>query len=514
MTIPTLRLSLLGDFSLLYNDQQVTTLTTTRLRSLLTYLVLHRDVPQQREYLAFLFWPDTTEAQARNNLRQLLYQLRQAFPAVDQFLSAETHLLHWHTVMPFHLDVAEIEQALTLADAATRRNNPLALQAALEQVDSLYRGDLLPGCYDEWILPERDRLRQRHRQALEQLLRIFEVQGDTVTAIRYAQRLIGLDPLSEDLYRRLMRLFSLNNDRSSALRVYHSCVTILQREMGVDPSPATCEVYEQVMQQGIPAIQPFVHQPPPAATPALIGREGEWERLHNAWQRTLDGGSHFVLVTGEAGVGKSRLTEEFLLWVGQQGVVTARTRSYAAEGQLSLAPVTEWLRSEGLRAPLRELDAVWFTEVARLLPELVAEQPALPRYESVTEYGQRQRFFEALSRAILAAPQPLLLLIDDLQWCDQETLSWLHFLLRFNPTARLLVIGCAREEELPSQHHLRTFLLHLRTTMSVTEIPLEPLDAAETAKLASRVAKRELDLDEGLRLFHETGGNPLFVVEM
>ena len=108
----------------------------------------------------------------------------------------------------------------------------------------------------------------------------------------------------------------------------------------------------------------------------------------------------------------------------------------------------------------------------------------------------------------------MLLLIDDLQWCDQETLAWLHFLLRFNPTARLLVIGCAREEELPSQHPLRTFLLHLRSTMNVTEIPLEPLDAAETAKLASRVAKRELDLDEGLRLFHETGGNPLFVVEM
>jgi predicted ATPase len=326
--------------------------------------------------------------------------------------------------------------------------------------------------------------------------------------------LLGLDPLSEDLYRRLMRLFALNNDRASALRVYHSCVTILQREMGVDPSLATCEAYEQVMQQETSAIQPFVHQPAPAATSALIGREGEWERLDNAWHRTLDGGSHFVLVTGEAGVGKSRLTEEFLLWAGQHGVVTAKTRSYAAEGQLSLAPVTEWLRSEGLRAPLRELDDVWLTEVVRLLPELVAEQPALPHYQSVTEYGQRQRFFEALERAILAAPQPLLLLIDDLQWCDQETLAWLHFLLRFNPTARLLVIGCAREEELPSQHPLRTFLLHLRTTMSVTEISLEPLDAAETAKLASRVAKRELDLDEGLRLFHETGGNPLFVVEM
>src|SRR5256714_11645476 len=104
------------------------------------------------------------------------------------------HMLRWHPVTPFHLDVAEFEQTLTEADAATRRNDQRALQAALEQADSLYRGELLPGCYDEWILPERERLRRRHLQALEQLLRHFEVQGNTMIAIRYAQRLLGLDP--------------------------------------------------------------------------------------------------------------------------------------------------------------------------------------------------------------------------------------------------------------------------------------------------------------------------------
>jgi predicted ATPase len=282
-------------------------------------------------------------------------------------------------------------------------------------------------------------------------------------------RLLGLNPLSEDRYRQLMRLFALNNDRASALHVYHTCVSTLQREMGVDPDPATREAYERLMQQEASTIQPIVHQPLPAATPTLIRRAREWEQLHVAWQHALDGGPHFALVTGEAGVGKSRLTEEFLLWASQQGAVTAKTRSYAAEGQLSLAPVTE--------------------------------------------YGQRQRFFEALARAILLAPQPLLLLIDDLQWCDQETLEWLHFLLRFDPMARLLVVGCAREEELPPSHPLRTFLLHLRSTMRVTEIALQPLDAAETAKLASQVAKRQLDVNEGLHLYHETGGYPLFVVE-
>ncbi len=514
MTTPTLHLRLLGDFSLLYNDQQVTNLNTLRLRSLLTYLVLHRDVPQQRQHLAFLFWPDTTEAQARNNLRQLLHQLRQGFPAVEQFLSADAHLLHWHPVTTCHLDVAEFEQALTLADAAARRNDQQALQDVLEQADSLYRGELLPGCYDEWILPERERLRQRHLQVLEQLLRLFEGQGDTVTAIWYAQRLIGLDPLSEDRYRRLMRLFALNNDRASALHVYHTCVTTLQRELGVDPDPATREAYERLMQHETSIIPARAQQTLLAATPTLIGRKQEWEALQEVWHAASAGEPRFVLVTGEAGIGKSRLAEEFLLWASQQGAVTAKTRSYAAEGQLSLAPVTDWLRSEGLRAPLRQLDAVWLTEVARILPELFAEQPDVPRYESVTEYGQRQRFFEALARAILAASQPLLLLIDDVQWCDQETLEWLHFLLRFDPTARLLVIGCAREEELPQTHPLRTFLLHLSSSMRVTELTLQPLDAAETAKLASKVANRELDMGLVMHLFQETEGYPLFVVEM
>src|SRR5437016_14500150 len=177
---PILHIRLLGDFSLIYADRQVTSLNTVRLQSLLAYLVLHRNAPQQRQHLAFLFWPDSTEAQARNNLRQLLHQLRQALPAVEHFLSADTHTLHWHPVTPFHLDVAEFEQALTLADEVARHDDQQALQTTLEQADNLYRGELLLGCYDEWILPERDRLRQRHLQVLEPLLHLPEVQADRV----------------------------------------------------------------------------------------------------------------------------------------------------------------------------------------------------------------------------------------------------------------------------------------------------------------------------------------------
>jgi DNA-binding SARP family transcriptional activator len=511
---PTLQIRLLGDFSFLYRDQQVSSINTARLQSLLAYLVLHRDAPQQRQHLAFLFWPDTTEAQARTNLRQLLHQLRQAFPAVEHFLSADSHHIHWYPDTPLRLDVAEFEHTLTLIDEIEPLHDRRQLQAVLEQADSLYRGDLLPGCYDEWIVPEREQLRQLHRQILEQLLQLSETQGESASAIRYTQRLIQLDPLSEDLYRRLMDLFARNHDRASALRVYHNCASTLQRELGVEPDPTTHHMYERLLHQEQPVGRVGEQPGHLAAPPTLVGRQREWDALQAAWQHTLEGAPHFVLVSGEAGIGKSRLAEAFLEWANGRGVITAKTRSYAAEGQLSLAPVTDWLRSDDLHASLKQLDWVWLSEVARILPELLTERPGGAPQEAMTEDGQRLRFFEALARAMLLPSRPLLLFIDDLQWCDQHTLEWLHFFLRFDPTARLLIVGCVRTEELPSHEPLRSLLLHVRSTTSVTEIALQPLDAAETGKLGSQVTGRELEMDEGLRLHQETGGYPLFIIEI
>src|SRR5260370_25384428 len=127
-----------------------------------------------------------------------------------------------------------------------------------------------------------------------------------------------------------MCLFARNNDRASALHWYPTRVTTLQRELGVDPAPATREAYERLMQHETPVIPARAQQTLLAATPTLIGRKPEWEALQEVWHAASTVGPHFVLVTGEAGVGKSRLTEEFLLWASQQGAVTAKTRSYAA----------------------------------------------------------------------------------------------------------------------------------------------------------------------------------------
>ena len=353
----------------------------------------------------------------------------------------------------------------------------------------------------------------RHRHALVRLVDLLAAQRDYAEGIRHAQRLIRDDPLDEESYRSLMRLLALNSDRAGAMRIYQTCVATLQRELGVEPSQATREAYEDLLRTDSPPLRVADRQAMLDVAPPLIGRGREWERLHAAWLQATAGMAGFVLVTGEAGIGKSRLAEELLALAHQQGITVARTRSYPAEGQLSLAPVADWLRSDGLRTNLAKLDPVWRAEVSRILPELLAEYPDLPPYEPITEYGQRQRFFEALARAVFAAPQPLLLLIDDLQWCDQETIEWLHFLLRFERTARMLMVGTVRAEEVSPQHPLHSLLLYLRSTVQVTELVLQPLDAAETAKLAAQVAGRELDVESVMRLYRETEGNPLFVVE-
>ncbi len=215
--IPTLHIHLLGDFLLISGDTPVTTVNFARLQSLLAYLVLHRSAPQDRSHLAFLLWPDSTEAQAHTNLRKLLYQLRQSLPEADHFLHAGKHSLQWlpeHSEASWTLDVLDFEQALAQAEQAEEVQDTTATRRAFEKAVDLYRGDLLPSSYDEWILPERDRLRQLFLQAAERLTALLEQERDYDAAITAAQRLLRQDPLHEATCRQLMRLYALRGCRS------------------------------------------------------------------------------------------------------------------------------------------------------------------------------------------------------------------------------------------------------------------------------------------------------------
>lgn len=489
--LATLRIRLLGEPSLQSGAGPLPPFDSVRATSLLAYLLVNRNAPQPRQRVAFLLWPDSTEPQALTNLRHLLHTLRRALPDADRFLHVTQRTVGWRADGPYWLDVAAFEDAL--------------LRSALEEAVELYRGDLLEGVDESWLRPERARLLRLYLGALERLAPILEARGEHAEAILCAERLLRHDPLQEEAYRLLMRMHEARGDRARAVRVYHVCAAVLDQELGVEPSQPTREAYEALLETP-PDILESGGLPP---EPPLVGRQPERERLATVWRRSAAGHAQLLVVTGEAGVGKTRLVEELRSASARGGAVTAGARSYAAEGALAYGPVVAWLRSAAFAAPIERLEG-GRSELARLLPELGDPPAALERH---SEQERRVRLFATVARVLLSPRAPVLLVADDLQWWDPDSLQLLHYVLRVEPEAGLLVAATARAEDAAASPALHDLTASLRAAGRCEELALERLTQAEAALLAEQVAERPLSESEQDALFGETEGNPLFVVE-
>lgn len=233
----TLDVRLLGEFAIFQNGAPISTFKSQRLQCLLAYLLLHREAPISRQRLAFLFWPDSSEAQARSNLRNLLHTLIQALPDGEHLVETDNQTVQWRADGAITVDVDSLLAAL--AGARTKND----LQRALD----LYQGPLLPSCYDDWIAPEREQLEQRLADVLQRFIDQLENQGAYRDAIAFAQKLAHRDPLREDIYRQIMRLYAMSGDRAGVARTYKECRAALARELEVEPSQQTREAYERYL---------------------------------------------------------------------------------------------------------------------------------------------------------------------------------------------------------------------------------------------------------------------------
>jgi len=188
-----------------------------------------------------LLWGDVPAEQARHSLRQALVELRRALPnGKTPTLLAECDSL---VLSPdrVEVDVAVFEE---LANRSARKT--------LERAAALYTGDLLVGLtlreppFEDWLRSERTRLRERALHVLRQLLAVEVAAADLEPAVQTAIRFLAIEPLSEPVHRTLMQLYDKLGRRSAALRQYHFCADLLQRELGVAPEPETRRLYERL----------------------------------------------------------------------------------------------------------------------------------------------------------------------------------------------------------------------------------------------------------------------------
>jgi len=366
MPPPVLRARLLGPMDLQLGEQQLP-LDSARAESLLAYLLLHRDVPQPRQRLAFLLWPDSAEGQAQTNLRKVLHTLRRALPDADNLIEVGPRMLRLRPDAPLWLDVEQFERAVA--------------GGRLEEAVRLYAGELMEGRYDEWLADERERLAGLHADALERLARLQEHDRRWPDAIRCAERLVALDPLREESHRLLIELCQASGDRARAVRAYHACAATLERELGIAPSPGTRAAYESL----IAARSAPTGTKVPSTSP-FVARVAEQAQLAAVWAAAASGQAQLVLVTGEAGVGKTRLVDELR---ARAGAVAVEARAYPAEGPLAYGLAAAWLRSQPVAARLSRLERPQLTELARLLPELAAHvTPPEPLPEAELQIGR------------------------------------------------------------------------------------------------------------------------------
>ncbi|MBW7456393.1 AAA family ATPase, partial [Paenibacillus sepulcri] len=484
------RFKLLGSLQIELDDEVITPLPGGKARLLLAYLILSFDMPQSRRQIAFDFWPDSTEKQALSNLRKVIHDLRESFPQMDPYLKITPAYLQWNNELPCYSDVYEFEQAA--------KGQSLHM---LQEAEELYRGELLPGYYEDWLNAKRELLAQLYADVLEKLIAILETQREYSSALFFANKLLIQNRLREETYRTLMRLYALKNDMAGVAQTYQQLQGVLEAEFGIGPAEATLQLFERLVQNRC-GHAAAVHSETP-----FIGRTAEWESMLSVWKQAAAGQSSLIVLKGEAGIGKTRLSREFMAWVKGRGIQTVFAGCYLSVRSISYTPVTSWLRS----LPLPQLNPVCLSELARLLPELLEEYPDLAAPNPVQENWQLNKWYEAIERMLLAE-QPLLLILDDIQWSDTGTLQLISFLLRGDSRTKLLVAATMRTDE-DANGAVTHLLSSLRTERKLTEIELAPFSETDTKRLMTATVGDVLADRHSAGLYAETGGNPLFIVE-
>jgi DNA-binding SARP family transcriptional activator len=473
--------------------------------ALLAYIVLHRDRALSRAAVAEQFWPDDDDTSARAALRRHLHRALSALPEPPPglpWIVGDKVTLRWNPDAALEVDTLAYEN--------------LCAAGRGEAAVGLYRGDYLEDFYDHWVLAERERLRELHAANLIALADTRRRALDYASAIAFAQSLLRLDPLREDALRLLMTLRFAAGDRAGALADFEAFGRLLRDELQTDPMPETVALREAIraneldtLERGQPAAP---HMVPPAFP--FAGRGSALKALVHAWETAARGFAATAIVSGEAGIGKSRLIAELTALAETQGgrVMVGTTASIETEPYQALAGA---LRGALPLLRLDRIEPATLAALSALVPSLRERVPNLPLLPELAPDRDRRRLFDAVEAAFahVAEKRPLLVVLEDVHWAGAATIELLDSLVRRLREKSILVVVSFREEEVGANHPLRDFVRRLEPERSV-HVALGPLDFEDVRALVDAALpgadRKQLAHD----LLTASDGNALFVTEL
>jgi DNA-binding SARP family transcriptional activator/transposase-like protein len=499
-----LRLALFGQPEV-FHDERRLTFSLRKAQALLFYLAVEGGM-HSRSKLAAFFWPDSTSHDARTALRNALALLRSLLDDTEgsnPHLLREGELLGLNTQTLLELDFMAVQQAYTDAQNLSSETSRLAQLTHVQHALSLVRGSFLDGFwlgedapFDEWHEQQR-----RHWEVcllflLDRLSSWYHEAGEQERAIATLQRWLALDPLSEEASRRLMQAYLILGDTSTALQVYTTCKARLAEALQVRPSQETLALAQRIRTLAAHAELPTVRSTGPQTGEVivpLVGRGEAFTQLTRCYRLVQMAQPQAVFVIGEPGIGKTRLSSEFLAWAGADGADVLQGRAFET-GSLLYQPFVDALRPrlEQENAPEDLLDDLWLAELSRLLPELRVRYPDLP-VPNNDALMSRMLLFEAVAQLLdaLAQRAPLVFLLDDLHWMDEASQELLRYLVRFwiRQSTRVLLLGTIRREEVELNPQLVIQLAALERDLPVTRVTLQTLSQEETFQLVRALTR-------------------------
>jgi DNA-binding SARP family transcriptional activator/tetratricopeptide (TPR) repeat protein len=501
---------------------------TRKVLALLVYLVVERGMHSRESLMAFL-WPESSQRSAAATLRTTLSRLRKALGLVGDVLLTEAGNVGFDSTYLIDLDLD------WLRTATHEDTSPDVLRSIL----TVDRGEFLEGfslpdafAFEDWVSTQREACLRQLEAVYDRLSQHLLSIHDSAMAVEISARWVIRAPLSEQAYRRLMAAQALNGQRPAALLTYRQLQDTLKKELGLQPSRETvllanninlgrveAEHFESLARVGR---TPTTDQQRRLTLP-LVGRSEEHSRLVESFHQIGREKAQAVVLIGAAGVGKTRLLNAFRDWALLDTPETEVWQGQAFEtgGRLAFQPVVEALRIrlDQVNAPEDLLEDVWLAELSQLMPELRARYPDLPMPLTGDANFVRARLFEAIATLgnVLAVRHPAVLILDDMQWADADTLDMVHYLARrwVEMKAPILLLLTVRQEAYAADAALREWLIRLERDTSLTRILLDSLNGAAVEELIVHLAEKDADKTTtsafAAWLWAETRGLPFFI---